>query len=276
MRGNRMWIALSIPVMLYAAMLIGFPMVQMVVASFQGETPFSNYAYFIQSSAYRTALISTLALSAAVVVVVVLSAAILAWYLVFSRSRILKILIITSVMTPFMMGVVIKNYSLALIFNQGGVLSRIWENVPVVGGPVDLMYTPTAVVVGIAYSVLPFGFIPLVLVISSLDTNIVDAAHMLGASKLRAFWDVIVPQCAPGILASAAVVFMMSIGYYVTPVMLGGASSPFLASLIHRQIFQQFNSEAASASGVILVLSASLVMVGTVAVVGVNRLKRYV
>lgn len=276
MRSNRLWIVLSVPIIIYAGVLVIVPMAQMMVSSFQGESFFSNYLYFFQSGAYRSALLLTLLLSALVAVIVVCAAAILAWYLRFTRSRSLQVLILMAVMTPFMMGVVIKNYSLALIFQQGGVLSQIWERIPVIGAPVDLMYSNTAIVIGIAYSVLPFGFIPLILVFGSLDTSLIDASKMLGASQRRAFVDVVLPQIAPGVLASGAIVFMMSIGYYVTPVMLGGQGSPFLASLIHRQVFQQFDVGGASASGIVLVVAAVVVLTATVAGVGIRRLRRYV
>ncbi|WP_420732842.1 ABC transporter permease [Brevibacterium luteolum] len=248
----------------------------MIFLSFDGDSPWSNYAFFINSDAYRRALVGTLFLSAIVAVVVVLVSTILAWFLRFSQSRLLKGLILISILAPFMMGVVVKNYSLALFLQQDGVVSRIWELVPVIGAPIDLMYTPTAVVIGIAYSVLPYGVLPLTLVFAHVEQSQIDAAKMLGAAKHQAFMNAVVPQILPGVLASGALVFMMSIGYYVTPVMLGGAGSPFLASLIHRQVFQQFDISAASASGAILVLSAALVLIAVILGIGVRRLRRYI
>src|SRR5690606_25009281 len=95
-----------------------------------------------------------------------------------------------------------------------------------------------------------------------------------GATRARALASVVLPLGAPGILAAGALVFMLSIGFYVTPVMLGGADSPFLASLIHRQIFIMYDNQGASASGTILLVAAVIVLVLAIAIVGTRRLKR--
>src|SRR5690606_34938331 len=94
-----------------------------------------------------------------------------------------------------------------------------------------------------------------------------------GATRTGAVLGVALPLALPGLLATAALVFMLSIGFYVTPVMLGGAQSPFLASLIHRQIFIMFDNAGAAASGTILIAAAAFTIGLLVLAVGVRRLR---
>ena len=265
---------LALPLIVMVAIFVVIPLVGMVIGSFGEGFDLSAYTEFLESAAQRKALLITFRDSLIVTALALVIGSVVAWNLRVTTSRVLRAVLWTAVAIPFLMGVVIKNYAMSIVLQANGILSRIWEALPFTEGKINLMYTPTAVVIGILYSLLPFGIMALVVAFNSIDPELVRAAESLGASRTRALLSVILPLGAPGILAAGALIFMLSIGFYVTPVMLGGADAPFLATLIQRQIFIMYDNQGASASGTILIVAAIVVLVAAVGVVGTRRLKR--
>jgi len=265
---------LALPLIVMVAIFVVIPLVGMVIGSFGEGFDLSAYTEFLESAAQRKALLITFRDSLIVTALALVIGSVVAWNLRVTTSRVLRAVLWTAVAIPFLMGVVIKNYAMSIVLQANGILSRIWEALPFTEGKINLMYTPTAVVIGILYSLLPFGIMALVVAFNSIDPELVRAAESLGASRTRALLSVILPLGAPGILAAGALIFMLSIGFYVTPVMLGGADAPFLATLIQRQIFIMYDNQGASASGTILIVAAIVVLVAAVCVVGTRRLKR--
>jgi putative spermidine/putrescine transport system permease protein len=124
------------------------------------------------------------------------------------------------------------------------------------------------------YQMLPYSVLPLVVAFSSIDLDLVRAAQSLGASRLRAIYSVVVPLGLPGVLATVTLVYVISIGFFLTPVALGGITSPFSASLISQDVFDFFNLPGAAVNSVWL-LVAGMVVVGVgFAVVGKERLRK--
>ena len=264
-------ILLAAPLLAMVSLFVVTPLVLLVVRSF--EDGWGTYAAFFESPAQQRALYITFRESAIVTVLCLVIGGVVAWRLRVTSSRLMRALLWAIVVIPFLMGVVIKNYAMSVILQSNGLLAKLLGLLPFVNGPVDLMYTPAAVVIGITYSLLPYAILMLVVTFNSIDLDLVRAAQVSGATRSGAVLGVALPLALPGLLATAALVFMLSIGFYVTPVMLGGAQSPFLASLIHRQIFVMFDNAGAAASGTILIAAAALTLGLLVLAVGVRRLK---
>jgi putative spermidine/putrescine transport system permease protein len=108
----------------------------------------------------------------------------------------------------------------------------------------------------------------------NIDEELIRAAESLGASRLGAFVTVVVPLALPSVLASAAIVFVIAVGFYVTPVLLGGPSSAFLATRVDQQIFMLFDFPAAAATGSVLLLAAILIVGLAWRAVGLERIQR--
>ena len=140
--------------------------------------------------------------------------------------------------------------------------------------PVSLLYTSTAVAIGMVYTMVPYAAFSLYGVFLSIDETLLDAARGLGASKARAITSVMLPLAMPGIVASGALVFAISLGFCVTPVLLGGAQVPFMASLIQDYVFTFFDYPTASAASVILLVVALLTLGIALALVCRRRLLR--
>jgi putative spermidine/putrescine transport system permease protein len=104
--------------------------------------------------------------------------------------------------------------------------------------------------------------------------NLIQAAESMGASRTRALRDVVAPLALPGLLASTVIVYVICIGYYLTPVLLGGATAPFTASLIADDIFNLFEPAQAAVASVLLLIVAGLVILGGLRLVGKERMRR--
>jgi ABC-type spermidine/putrescine transport system permease subunit I len=128
--------------------------------------------------------------------------------------------------------------------------------------------------VGMLYQLLLYAVLPLYVTFLSIDTDLVLAAESLGAQRGRALASVVIPLAIPGLLATSIIVYVIALGFFLTPVILGGATSPFTASLIAQDIFQFYDISGASVSAVILLVAALVVVGGGYRLVGKERLRR--
>jgi ABC-type spermidine/putrescine transport system permease subunit I len=269
---NRWALLLIVPLL---AVLLGFvvyPLARLTVDSLTTGSGLGNYEAVLQSAAGRRALITTVLASVLVSAIAVTLGALLAWHIRISRHRAVRAVLWLAVLAPFWMGTVVKNYAIVILLSAEGPLDKGLELVGL--GPVSLLYTSTAVAIGMVYTMVPYAAFSLYGVFLTIDESLLDAARGLGASRLRAITSVMLPLALPGILASGALVFAISLGFYVTPVLLGGAQAPFMASFIQDYVFTFFNYPVASAASVILLVVALLVLGLALALVGRGRLRR--
>jgi putative spermidine/putrescine transport system permease protein len=172
------------------------------------------------------------------------------------------------------MGTVVKNYSIVVLLSAEGPLNGLTEALGL--GGISILYTSTAVALGMVYTMIPYAALSLYGVFLTVDESLVLAARGMGASRLYAARTVVLPLILPGIVAATALVFAISLGFYITPVLLGGAQTPFLASFIGDYIFTFYDYPVASAASVILLVVAMVTLAGALAVVGRERLARAV
>lgn len=269
---NRWALLLVLPLL---AMLLGFvvyPLAKLTIDSLTtGEGP-GNYAAVLESPAGRRALITTLLSSVLVSAVAVGLGGLLAWHIKVSRSNLVRAVLWLAVLAPFWMGTVVKNYSIVILLSSEGPLDKGLELLGL--APVSWLYTSTAVALGMVYTMVPYAAFSLYGVFLTIDRSLLDAARGLGASRARAISSVMLPLAMPGIVASGALVFAISLGFYVTPVLLGGAQAPFMASYIQDYIFTFYDYPIASAASVILLAVALLTLGLALALVGRGRLQR--
>lgn len=269
---NRWALLLVAPLLAMLAGLVVYPLVKLGIDSLTSGRGIGNYEAVLQSSAGRRALIVTVAASALVSVVAVAFGGLLAWYIRVSRHRSVRALLWLAILAPFWMGTVVKNYAMVIVLSAEGPLDKLLELLGL--SPVSLLYTSTAVGIGMVYTMVPYAALSLYGVFLGIDESLLQAARGLGASRLRAIASVMLPLALPGIVAASALVFAISLGFYVTPVLLGGAQTPFMASFIQDYIFTFFDVPTASAASVLLLLIALVVLGSTLALVGRARLRR--
>ncbi len=271
---NRWALLLVLPLL---AMLLGFvvyPLAKLTIDSLTTGEGLGNYAAVLESPAGRRALITTLLSSVLVSAVSVGLGGLLAWHIKVSRSTLVRAVLWLAVLAPFWMVTVVKNYSIVILLSSEGPLDKGLELLGL--APVSWLYTSTAVAFGMVYTMVPYAAFSLYGVFLTIDRSLLDAARGLGASRVRAISSVMLPLAMPGIVASGALVFAISLGFYVTPVLLGGAQAPFMASYIQDYIFTFYDYPIASAASVILLAVALLTLGLALALVGRGRLQRAV
>jgi mannopine transport system permease protein len=270
------WQALLLvaPLVALLAGLVGYPLVRLTIDSLGSDIDLHAYADVLESSAGRRALIATVLASLLVAGLSVLIGGLLAWYARSARSAWVRTALWVALLVPFFMGTVTKNYALVLLLADNGPLNSLLSALNL--GPARLLYSSTGVVIGMVYSMTPFAAFSLYGVFLTIDDTLVAAARSMGASRLRAALTVTIPLALPGVLASLALVFAISLGFYVTPVLLGGAQVPFMAGLIQDYIFTSFDYELASAASVILLVVGFAVLAISLSLIGRQRLLRAV
>lgn len=259
-----------LPAVILLAVFVIYPLVLLVIES--SANGFEAYGRVLSSGSGQRAIVTTFSASLVVTAIVVFVSGVIGWAIRVTKHRWLRILCWTCVLAPFWMGAVVKNYAIVLLISNNGVLNAALRALGF--EPVSLMYTTPAVVLGIAYSLVPFGVLTVNAVFQTIDLNLLRNAEVLGSTRSGALARVMLPLASPGFVASGAVVFALAVGFYVTPVVLGGAQSPFLATLIQANILQYFDYPAAAALSVILLVVALLVMGITLALVGAGSVRR--
>lgn len=158
------------------------------------------------------------------------------------------------VMVPFWTSFLIRTYAWITVLKQEGLLNGLLQSMHVTTGPLSMLYTPTAVVIGLVYAYLPFMILPIYGSAEKLDNALIEAAYDLGAGPLRAFSAVIVPLTMPGIAAGTLLVFVPAIGMFAITDLMGGAKVPMIGNVIQNQFLQARDWPFGAALGVVFML----------------------
>lgn len=267
-------VLMVVPVIVIALLFIIYPLVKLTADAFiQGEGGLANFAAVFESRAIMNSMLNTMAMSLVVTALCLAMGGSLAWALARPQRRWVKTLLWAAVLLPFWMGVVVKTYAWAVLLAKNGAINSALLQLEVIQEPLSLLYTPFAVILGMTYTMLPYAVLAMYPTMASFNTELLNSARILGSSRTAAMTKVWFPLVLPGIVASAAIVFAISIGFYITPVLLGGAQVPFMATIIGDDIFAFFNYPRAAASSVILLLLALAVLIVTLRSVGAKAIK---
>lgn len=172
------------------------------------------------------------------------------------------------VILPFWTNFLVRTYAWRILLGDEGTINGVLLNWGLIQEPISMLNTPFAVVVGLVYGFLPFMVLPIYASIERFDFHYVEAAHDLGANDWKAFWQVVFPMTLPGVFAGCALVFIPSVGAYVTPDLLGGTRGLMIGNLIARQFGGSGNMPLGSALSVIMM---AIVMLSLLAYVYVGN-----
>jgi spermidine/putrescine transport system permease protein len=162
------------------------------------------------------------------------------------------------VMIPFWSSFLIRTYAWVQILKGSGLLNATLQALHLIAAPIDWLYTPTAVLIGLVYTFLPFMILPIFASAEKLDLNLLEAAQDLGAGPVRVFARVILPLTWPGIAAGTVLVFIPAIGMFAVTDLLGGAQVPLIGNVIQNQFLQARNWPFGAALGVVFTLLFAL------------------
>ncbi|MCF3577000.1 ABC transporter permease [Planktothrix agardhii] len=170
----------------------------------------------------------------------------LAFFIATSSTR-WRNLLLFLVIIPFWTNFLVRTYAWIIILRSEGMINTILQSLSLIQEPLNLLFTPFAVIVGLIYGYLPFMILPLYATIERLNFSLVEAAQDLGANHIRTFFGIILPLTLPGIIAGSILVFIPALGAFITPDILGGAKTVMVGNLIQNQFLQARDWPFASA-----------------------------
>lgn len=244
------------PALLIMSGFLLVPLVWIVGQSFiarDGHVGFANYGLLFEDSAYFDSLSLTLRIATIVTVICVLLGYVVS-YTMTLLPRGMASLCLVMVALPFWTSTLVRTYAWLVLLQTRGLINKWLLDLGAIGDPLPLVRNETGVVIGMVHIMLPFMVFPLYAALRRIDPNQVRAAMGLGASATYAFWRVYLPQSLAGLSGGAVLVFVLSLGFYVTPAILGGGRTIMMALAIERDVNLNFNWGPASASGVLFVV----------------------
>ncbi len=217
-----------------------------------------NYAALLGSSTYLRIFFNTFAVSALVTLVSLVIGFPVAWALAIMPSRLASI-IFAILLLSMWTNLLARTYAWMVLLQRTGVINKTLINLGIIDKPLALVNNLTGVTIGMTYIMLPFIIIPLYGVIRKIDPAILQAAALCGATRWQALTRILIPLAAPGMMAGALMVFVMSLGYFVTPALLGGTANMMLAELIAQFVQSLVNwGMGGAAAFVLLVVTLAL------------------
>jgi putative spermidine/putrescine transport system permease protein len=163
------------------------------------------------------------------------------------------------VILPFFTAILVRTYAWMVILGRNGIINQLLIYWGIVSEPLKLMHNLFGVYVGMVQILLPFMILPLCSVMLGIDRRLMNAAESLGANPLRVFWHIFLPLSLPGVGGGCLLVFIIALGFFITPRLLGGVSDVMISSYIETQVNQLLKWGFASAMAVVLLMITLLI-----------------
>lgn len=181
-------------------------------------------------------------------------------YIIATAPKKFRFILLLLVIIPFWTSSLVRTYALIAILKTKGLLNAFLLYVGIINQPLEIMYTQTAVFIGMVYTLLPFMILPLYASIEKIDFRLIEAARDLGASKVQIFKTIIIPLSLPGIIAGSTLVLLPALGMFFIPDILGGAKELIIGSFIRNQFLLFRDWPFGSAASVVLLLIMFLML----------------
>ena len=260
------------PALLWLVGLIVLPHVDLALLSFRERVAprqyvpsLAQYRTFLREPLYWHVFVRTALLSALATALTLLVAFPIAWIIAkLARGRTSALLFVVCLI-PFWVSETVRTLGWMILLRESGVLPALLVRLGVTAQPVELLYHDATILVGLVYTSLLFMVVPLVSSLESLDNSLIEAAYDLGGKGWSILREIVIPHAAPGITAGCIVVFMLTLGNYLTPTLLGGKNSLWFTEQIYTQFITRFNWEQGAAFGfLLLALSTAMVWLGLI------------
>ncbi|HEY0123756.1 MAG TPA: ABC transporter permease [Rhizobium sp.] len=249
-----------VPVLVFYLLFFGYPLLRLFWQSVHDDNGFTlaGFKMFLQEPAYWMVLAYTGFLGLITLAITLVCGYAVAFWLVTMNHR-WMVMLMAFVLIPFWSSGLVRTYAWLVILGRQGILNAALLHFGLINTPLAFIGTNTAVVFALAYYLLPYMILSLYSVMNGIDRNLLLAARNLGASPMAAFRHVFLPLTRPGVLAGSYMVFMLGIGMYITPAMLGGPQQTTLPLMIAIQINEAMDwTFAASLSVILLLVTGSL------------------
>ena len=253
---------LTLPYLLMVTALIVIPVGWLFYLSFigrDGSLSFENYERMMKSKAFIRIFLTTFKIS---ILTTIICAAIgyPLSYFMSQLSRKWANICMIGVLIPFWTSLLVRTYAWLVLLQKKGLLNNMAIEMGLISEPIKIVHNTTGTLIGMVHIMLPFLILPLYANMRAIDKDALKAASSLGATPTRAFWTVFFPLSLPGLLAGLLIVFVLCLGFYVTPAILGGGRVIMAAMKISSNIELYFSWGAASALGVVLLVVTGIIL----------------
>ena len=255
------------PVALWLALLIVLPQIDLLIMSFRieddlGEKAWSvsNYLNFFNEPIYWLTFVRTAIYSILVTFLTFIIALPLAFYITKVVHPKYQGFLTLLLLLPFWVSELVRVYGWMILLRESGVINHFLLKLGILAKPIEMLYQDSTMILGLVYTSMLFMVVPLLAVLDSLDNNLIEAAYDLGANMWTILFKIIIPHATPGIVSGSIVVFMLTLGNYLTPNLMGGKNSLWFTEQIYNQFIASFNWNQGSAFGFLLLFLSSIVI----------------
>ena len=268
-----MSLLLLLPVATLFLVFFIYPLVRLFsISFFQSHFTLENYIRFFKEPIYALILLRTIRVSLFVSIICLLVGYPLAYVLSHARGKRLALLM-ACIILPFWTSILVRNYAWIVLLQRKGVINTILEWMGLINHPLRMLYTEPAVMVGMIHFLLPFMILPIYSVLKRIDPSLIRAAYNLGANPIWAFLKVIFPLSLPGVGAGLSIVFIIGLGFFITPALLGGPKNLMISTLIETQININNWPFASAIALILFFLTVGLILIFN-STMGLNQIFR--
>ena len=269
MKNQKRWALLFFlsPVLLWLVLMIVLPQIDLLIMSFRFETidgkavwGLDNYLTFFKEPIYWLTFVRTAIYSILVTFLTFVIALPLAFYITKVVTPKLQGFLLVLLLLPFWVSELVRVYGWMILLRESGVINHFLIKLGVLHQPVEMLYRDSTMILGLVYTSMLFMVVPIVSVLESLDNTLIEAAYDLGGNIWSILFKIIIPHATPGIVSGSIVVFMLTLGNYLTPNLMGGKNSLWFTEQIYNQFIASFNWNQGSAFGFLLLVLSSLVV----------------
>lgn len=228
------WLIVPAIALLFVA--FAYPVFWLLLRSFSEPVwGFQNYQIFFQKSLYNQVVWNTAAISGSVTAICLLIGYPVAYTMANTTEGIRRILIFI-VLIPFWTSILVRTFAWMVMLQKQGIINTTLIDMGLIQEPLDLIYNRAGVLIGMVQVMLPFMIFPLYSVMTRIDSRYTEAASTLGAPPVRNFLRVYLPLSLPGVITGGMLVFIISLGYFITPALLGGRGDTMVSQMIQQRI----------------------------------------
>ena len=255
------WLFLT-PVLCWLFLLILLPHLDLLLLSFRDGEGWSleNYRTFFIEPIYWLTFLRTAVYSFITTVLTLILGLPVAFYITKLARPGARGFLLILVLLPFWVSELVRVYGWMILLRESGVLNHFLLKFGILQRPVEMLYHDATMIMGLVYTSMLFMVVPLISAMESLDDSLIEAAHDLGAGRLCIWRTIIIPHCKPGITSGSIVVFMLVLGNYLTPNLMGGKNSLWFTEQIYNQFIASFNWNQGAAFGFLLLALSSVII----------------
>ena len=255
-------LSLVVPALITIVLVILIPLSWLFYLSFLGDDggfSLENYVKMTQYKSYYRIFITTFQVSILTTLICIALGYPLSFFLAQLPPRWAGVFML-AVLLPFWTSLLVRTYAWLVLLQKKGILNEFAIQVGLWETPIKLVHNMTGTLIGMAHIMLPFLVLPLYSAMRKIDKDMMHAAANLGANPVSAFWRIYFPLSLPGMVAGSLIVFVLCLGFYVTPAVLGGGRVIMVSNQITAILENQFDWGAASALGVVLLVATTLTL----------------